>query len=197
MTSNFIYPQLFEILQELISKKENGVLFIRSDCNHSINFAFANGQIQALNFGPRRGDRAISLIRDISGGSYRFDYTALVDNRQDLPPTDEIVSLLKLTSATAGVVLPAETQSAGDGFTKEARLLFDQEIKTLLTDYLGPISEVIFDETLEEIGGVFTTGQQAEVLIDKLSIDIEAPQTRQFKEKAGIILKNTLPPASS
>ncbi|MCP3868208.1 MAG: hypothetical protein GY703_08970 [Gammaproteobacteria bacterium] len=197
MISNFAYSQLLKILGELIRKRETGVIFIRSQCNHSISFAFNEGHIKALSFGPRRGTRAIPLIRDIEGGTYRFDGAAYVDTLQNLPATDEIMSQLQPAAPAADNAAAEASAEPGEPVVPETSWAeFGEETRTLLTDYLGPIADVIFDEIVEEIGGFYNTETQARTLIGKLAVDIEDTQLSQFQEKAENLIRKTLAQAS-
>jgi len=192
MTTSFAYPQLLEILQELIHKRESGMMFIRSECNHLITFALQKGQVTAINFGPRRGDRAIPHIKEISGGTYRFDKESQVSAPQQLPDIRELMNLLKSNGASPETMNPVGAGAAGRGASDSNSRRFSKELKELLTDYLGPIADVIFDDTLEEIGGVCSNTHQAQILIDRLATDIDEAEIWQFREKAGNIIGKTL-----
>ena len=192
MTPSFAYPQLLEILQELIHRRESGTLFIRSECNHLTTFTLQNGRVTAVSFGPRRGDRAIPHIREISSGTYRFDKGSPVGTPQRLPDTGELMSLLKSNGASTEIMNPAGFGSAGGGASDKNSRRFNKELKELLTDHLGPIADVIFDDTLEEIGGICSNTHQAQILIDRLATDIDDAELWQFREKAGNIIGRTL-----
>ena len=192
MTPSFAYPQLLEILQELIDKQETGTLFIRSECNHLAAFTLQRGQATAVSFGPRRGDRAIPHIKEISGGTYRFDRESPVGAPQQLPDTRELMTLLKSNGAMNEIVNAAGSGSAGGDASDRSSRKFSKELKELLTDHLGPIADVIFDDTIEEIGGNCSNTHQAQILIDRLATDIDDAEIWQFREKAGNIIGKTL-----
>jgi len=192
ITPSFAYPQLLEILQELIDKQETGTLFIRSECNHLATFTLRKGKATAVSFGPRRGDRAIPHIKAISGGTYRFDRESPAGSPQQLPDTQELMSLLKSSGAPNEVVNAAAPGSAGRDASDENSYRFSKELKALLTDHLGPIADLIFDDTIEEIGGKCSNTHQAQILIDRLATDIDEAEIWQFREKAGIIIGKTL-----
>jgi hypothetical protein len=192
MTPSFAYPQLLEILQELIDKQETGTLFIRSECNHLAAFTLQKGQATAVSFGPRRGDRAIPHIREISGGTYRFDRESPAGAPQQLPETRELMTLLKSNGALNEIVNTAGPGSAGGDASNKNSIRFSKELKELLIDHLGPIADVIFDDTLEEIGGNCSNTHQAQIFIDRLATDIDDAEIWQFREKAGNIIGKTL-----
>ncbi len=192
ITPSFSYPQLLEILQELIHKQESGTLFIRSECNHLTTFTLQSGQVTAVSFGPRRGDRAIPHIRNITGGTYRFDRESPVGAPQQLPDTGELINLLKSNGASTEIMDPGGNGSVGGGASDRSSRRFSKELKELLTDHLGPIADIIYDDTLEEIGGVCSNTHQAQILIDRLATDIDDAEIWQFREKAGNIIGKTL-----
>ncbi len=192
MTPSFAYPQLLEILQELIDKQETGTLFIRSECNHLATFTLQRGQAMAVSFGPRRGDRAIPHIKKISGGTYRFDRESPARAPQQLPDTRELMNLLKSNGVMSEVGITAGPGSAGGDASDKNRRRFSKELKELLTDHIGPIADVIFDDTLAEIGGNCSNTHQAQILIDRLATDIDDAEIWQFREKAGNIIGKTL-----
>ena len=193
ITPSFSYPQLLEILQELIHKRESGILFIRSECNHLTTFTLQNGQVTAVSFGPRRGDRAIPHIRKINSGTYRFDREAPVGAPQRLPDTGELMNLLNSSGAApTGIMDPGGNGSIVGGASDRSSRRFSKELKELLTDHLGPIADIIYEDTLEEIGGVCSNPHQAQILIDRLATDIDDAEIWQFREKAGNIIGKTL-----
>ena len=192
MTLNFAYPQLLEILQELIDKKETGTLFIRSESNRLATFTLQDGRAIAISFGPRKGDRAIPHIKEISSGTYRFDKESPIGTPQRLPDTGELMNLLKSNRESTEIVNTAGTGSAGGSASNRSSGKFGKELKALLTDHLGPIADVIYDDTLEELGGVCSNTHQAQILIDRLATDIDDAEIWQFREKAGNIIGRTL-----
>ena len=193
MTESLTYLQLLEALTQLVNKKASGTMFIRSQCNHAISFCLDSGGISAIHHGPRRGDRAISLIGKIAGGSYRFDASSPGRLTQDLPPTAKILGRLKTSRDTADV--PASSSSAdGTGsVSAEQKQRICQELKELLTDYLGPIAELVFDDTVCETGDFCSSRERTQVLIDRLAVDIgDSAEIAQFSAEANKTISRIL-----
>lgn len=160
-------------------------MFIRSQCNHAISFSLEAGRIYALNHGPRRGRSAIPLISQIAGGSYRFDTAGPGRPAQELRPTAEILQLL-ITSRTGADVQGSSSSAGGtDSISVEQKLLICQELKKLLTQHLGPIADMVFDDTVDEEGSFCSTPEKTQELIDKLATDIGDPkEIEQFRREA-------------
>ena len=185
MTESLTYLQLLEALTDLVISKASGTMFIRSQCNHAITFSLDAGRIYAIHHGPRRGRSAILLINQITGGSYRFDAEGPGRPPQELPSTAEILEQLKTAQAGAvaqGVSSPADGTST---ISAEQKHRICQELKVLLAQHLGPIAEMVFDDTVDETGNFCSTPEQTQELIAKLADDIGDPEEiAQFREAA-------------
>lgn len=188
------YSQILKMLTDLVDKKAVGVLSIHSDDNHAITIALESGSIHAIYFGANRGLKAISMISGISGGSCRFETSDLVGGSQELPPTNEILNLLG-GSDTVSEPVPKPTSSAVDEGTinNEIKTVLCKELKDLLTEYMGPIAEIVFDDTADKVGDFCATPQLARALINKLSDEIEeTDEADRFRKKAHEVLKKLL-----
>jgi hypothetical protein len=189
------YSQIVDYLTELVDNKASGTLFIHSESNRAITIAIDSGRIHALYFGARRGRKAITLISDISGGSYRFEVSNLVEAFHDLPPTPEILNLLRNPNSVneSRPRTSSTTMSHGKSIKEEKKDILCQELKSLLLQHMGPIAEIVFDDAADEIGDFCATPQLTEDLINKLSEEIDnATEVEQFRSKAYLTLKNIL-----
>ena len=183
------YQQLMDELTRLVTSHSSGTLFIHSDCNHLITFTLKSGRITALYFGPRKGQKAIQFILGISGGSCRFETTGLTREPQQLPPTQEIISMLR--SGAVGHNTKITTVKSGldsNTWTDEKQRGVLEELKVILTDYLGPIAGIIVEESLDELSGSALTDDSYQELIDKLSLNIDPDEVREFQHKAKAML---------
>lgn len=191
MPINQTYSQLLEVLREKIYNKSSGTLYIHSDCNHAVNFALDRGEVYAVYYGPRRGLKALPLISQITGGTCRFEATKLSVAPQDLPSTPEILGIIsevrqKSSTTTASDLEPINSDQKG-------RIC--GELKQLLTRYLGPISDMVFEDALAENESFCTTPENAMEFVDRLSEDIEIQaEVRQFREQAGGIISKAFQP---
>ncbi len=185
MTESLTYLQLLEALTELVNSKASGTMFIRSQCNHAITFSLEAGRIYALNHGPRRGRSAIPLISQIAGGSYRFDTAGPGRSAQELPSTAEILEQLKTPRGDIQTLEISTPDNGTRSISAEQKHRVCQELKNLLARHLGPIAEMVFDNTVDETGDFCSTPEGTEELIDKLADDIGNPQeVVQFREEA-------------
>ena len=187
MADSLTYTQLLEVLADLVAKKSSGTLYIRSDCNHVISFALDGGKIYAVYHGPRRGRNALSLISAISGGTYQFEATPLSAKPQDLPSTPEILELI--STPQQGRAAPALGEAGGSAVSEEKRNMVCGELKRLLTEHLGPIADMVFDDAIQDIEDFCSTPERTLQLIDRLADDIEdSEETVQFREKANAVV---------
>jgi hypothetical protein len=189
---NARYSEIVETLTKLVDSKQSGMMFVHSECNHAITIALDNGQIHAIYFGANRGRKAISLINRISGGSYRFETTDYIETSHYLPPTPEILNLLRNPyvghESKSSFYPPITTKEL---VIENQKNILSQNLKTLFTKHMGPIAEMLFDDIVDELGDFSATPQQTHVLINKLSEEIEiTDQAEHFRIKAYEILND-------
>jgi hypothetical protein len=193
MQNNLPYSQILDFLTELIDNKASGTLFIHSESNRAITIALNSGQIHALYFGARRGRRAIPLISDISGGSFRFEQSNLVNTSHDLPSTPEILNELRnpINANHSSLTDSSTTFSCDKAINEDKKELLCQELKSLLLQYMGPIAEIVFDDAVDDIGDFCVTPQLTKDLINKLSEEIDnTAEIEQFRTNAYVVLNN-------
>ena len=183
------YHQLTDELTRLVESSSSGTLFIHSDCNHAITFTLESGRITAIYFGPRKGRKAIPLTRGITGGSCRFDPNGLARSPQDLPPTQEILAQLHPNGAsTMTTPSPVPGEQPTDPWPDEVQKKFLGELQTVLTDHLGPIADLIFEESMAEVGDLSATEGRFQSLIDKLALNLEPDESARFHDRIAEIL---------
>jgi hypothetical protein len=198
------YPQILDFLTDLVDSETSGTLFIHSACNRAITFALENGNIHAVYFGARRGRKAIPLISNITGGSYRFEVSDLVEAFHDLPTTHEILHLLRnphtinvpnhAGPTSTPTTIPAIDPTRGDGqITEEQKSFLCQELKGLLAEHMGPIAEMVFDDTVNDAGDFCATPESTQNFINILSEEIDnTNEVQQFRIKANEVLNKIL-----
>ncbi|MDJ0805530.1 MAG: hypothetical protein QNJ78_01735 [Gammaproteobacteria bacterium] len=194
MSDNLPYAQLVQILTDLIDSKRSGTLFIHSECNHAVTFALDAGEIHAVFHGARRGRKAFPLICKITGGTYRFEASELNGISHELPPTHEILNLLRTQQSAETDRSPTGSLTADHtGISLEQKERLIQQLKSQLAVHLGPIANMVFEDALEEIGEFDGSVEQAHRLIDQLCLDIDnAKEVIQFKDKAYSLVSDTL-----
>jgi len=193
MANSLSFNQILEVLTDLVDKRKTGTLFIHSDKNHVITFGLDKGRICALYHGPKRGRKAIAPISNVTSGTYRFEATGLAGLSQDLPPTPEILNLLR-EPQTASAAAPGAMATAGGGsVSPEDRERVCQELKDLLATHLGPIAGIVFDGALSSAGDFCASPEGTLEFIEKLAEDIDdASEQAQFRDSANAALRRIL-----
>ncbi|MCU7929206.1 MAG: hypothetical protein KZQ90_00250 [Candidatus Thiodiazotropha sp. (ex Codakia rugifera)] len=194
MRENVPYSQILDFLTNLVDNKTSGTLFVHSESNHAITIALENGRIHAIYFGARRGRKAIPLVSNISGGSYKFEASGLVGTFHDLPTTPEVLNLLRNPHTTnESRSTDSSPVTHNDVITEENKTILCQELKGLLAEHMGPIAEMIFDDVVSEVGDFCSTPKLTQDLINKLSAEIDdSTEVEQFRGKAYLALNNVL-----
>jgi hypothetical protein len=147
-------------------------------------------------FGAKRGRKAIPLISEISAGSYRFEESDFIENSHDLPPTQEILGLLREPHTGSESIPdssppPSPPAAVEGGAREEQKTVLCQQLKALLSEHIGPIADIIFDDIAEEVGNFCATPQLTHDLINKLSEEIEdGAEIEQFRSKAYTVLNS-------
>ncbi|MCP3870792.1 MAG: hypothetical protein GY703_22400 [Gammaproteobacteria bacterium] len=195
MQENSTYQQLLNVLTELVDNRSSGSLYIHSNCNHAISFSLNKGSIYAVFFGPKRGLKALPWISSISGGSYRFETMGLSGITHVLPTSHEILNLLRNqeheNGTSAGTAQTRRGTEPGISEQKKSQLIL--QLKQYLAVYLGPISNMVFDDTLEEAGDFTRSPDRLIDFVNKLCLDIpNEREAEQFKKKAFTAITNIL-----
>ena len=173
----------------LVETRSEGTLFIHSNCNHAVTFTLVSGRVTAVYFGPRKGRKAISLVREITGGRCRFEDSGPGRVPQDLPSTGELMKLLLSDGAAAeGSTVSQPENPTGANAEVWNRAL--KQLQTVLTDHLGPIAGIILEESLAELDGACVSDDRFYRLIDNLALNIEVDQVALFRDQGSRILSN-------
>lgn len=204
MAETLTYIQLLDELEELVRQKESGTLYIQSDSRHLITVSLDNGRIFAMYHGPKRGEKALDMIRQLNGGSYRFDPMGLGGNTQDIPETREILELLRTPVLAAPSATPAAspstkpsavdaTSSIDPLLSTKTQEVICQDLKQLLGEILGPIAGMVFDDITSETTESCSTPEHTRTLIAKLVEEIDdADEAEQFKHQADAVFERLL-----
>lgn len=192
------YAHMLEFLVTEVKRKSSGTLYIRSHCNHAVTFVLQKGRIDSIFFGPRRGDKAIAMIREITGGSYRFDPDNIASIPQNLPSTEEILAQLTLSREPPKQAPQAQAKAKSQTtdslqISESDRALICYQLKEELGKYLGPIAEIVLSDAMYDEEHFCSTTEEAQQFIDQLAQDIEDPaESVQFRSQAHRIVKKVL-----
>jgi len=169
---HYDYPELWELLRKLVAAKQSGTLFIKSDDAHASMISLRQGEITSIFHQSKQGQPAMEALRQIAGGTYRFDPNATGIASGKCPPTPEILRALAPDGPRPADV-SAGTDSDAAPLVDEAALeTFLIELKEHLQAHLGPIAPMLLEETLAQSGKPGRT-DQARSLIDRLAEEIE------------------------
>lgn len=194
MRENVPYSQILDVLTDLIDNKASGSLFVRTEDNHAITIAVDTGRISAIYYGARHGLKAISQISNISGGSYRFDPLQMDGTSHEPLATPEILNLLRNPHTLDATGPRVHSPGAGEQrITEAGKDMLCQKLKGLLARHLGPIADMVFEDTVDEAGDFCSTPELARTMIDKLSADIDDPdEAEKFKTEAYAAIRTML-----
>ena len=191
--ANLTLLQLLDVLAELVNQKRSGTLYIHSDTNHVVTFALDTGRIYAIYHGPKRGRKAIALVSQMQGGSYRFEETGLGGVAQDLPTTTEILTALRTPHTDDASAQMGTASAGGTSVSVEERNKVCQELKNLLSEHLGPIAGMVFDGVLDKSGDFCATTKGTQDFVNQLAEDIDDPkEAAAFRQKASEVLNRVL-----
>lgn len=151
-------------LENVQLKKESGAFFIVTDQSRSASLIFNKGQLVDARFGPKKGNAALELIKQINLCTVRFD------------------SNFFITDQGSGEILNSGVRMAWDDAQFSAQLAV---IEQVLSRYLGPAARRV----IEEEGKCF---DKIEDLLHKLTMELDIEDEKaQFMREVLIELSNT------
>ncbi|MCP3850772.1 MAG: hypothetical protein GY694_11130 [Gammaproteobacteria bacterium] len=186
--------QIVEKLRNLSSSQDTGTFFIKTADKHLAMLAFKEGKIISLNYSHRRALQALEQIVKIDSAECSFKSTIMDKVQSDIPSTREIIHQIE-TAGTANIseqseqseqIAPAEQPVVPQNFSEEELL---SGIADILLDYIGPISAMICEDAVSDMGGISSL-VDTEKLIKDLSSDIsDTSQQHEFIAKALLFSK--------
>ena len=185
MTETVTYEGFVNLIESMVRNRESGSLYLRTDTNRSVCIGIRQGEIEALVSGPRRGLTAVKTILGMSSGTYRRDDTSLAFHFGDLPPTTEILRILRerrlestAGSDSAAILGRDDSRERAVDAQRSIKLLCD-----LLHDYLGPVAPLICDDLTQR--GNLRTSADLDAAIIKLAAEIESSsESQEFIQRA-------------
>lgn len=191
MPEQVTYKSFLRLIEDMVENRESGVLYLRTDRNRSVFVGIRNGKIETLVSGLRRGAKAIKTILDMSSGSYRRDNATLALDSGDLPPTTEILQILKDRDAELDLDEPTvplesvfEEADASIDSQHALKILCD-----LLHDYIGPVAPIICED-ITQGGARLSNASELDDLIMELADEVDSDdEAREFIQRAQTSLK--------
>lgn len=175
------YAELLEIISGLCAGGHTGSLLIISEINCFARLVIVGGDIVYLEYRLRKGAQAIPLFREIEHGTLDFkDGKVIAHKASALPPTPELLAQLAGRND-----IPPRTPAAGDRPSAPQAL---ELIEDELTDILGPMASLVWEEHLERAGGP-AAGVDLDRLVESVAIEIDDPRkAAQFRSRVRAIL---------
>lgn len=173
------YRELIGELRRLCAEGRTGTLFITTSDNHPVRFVVRTGAITAVMFRQQTGGAALASIKRIAGGRLNYS-TELFDYGppQELPSTPELLTVLD------GMAADADERGGPGGAVVAASLNRSRAIiEAELTEYLGPMAQVIYSEHVARAvrGGGSTSVND---VIESLARELGDPgKATRFKER--------------
>lgn len=197
------YESLLSALHNLYIAGRTGTMFIGTNDNHSARFTLKNGEIIACSYGDKRGQRALSDIREISSGKYSFSKVMFdTDTVNDLPHTEEVLSYLGVTPShvTEAIDEPQgeETPTPGTGKDQDAVPITVAQyevqvlsipsadnlmeiLQTQLAMFIGPLGPPVCAMHANEVREVDSV-ERLSAVIERVAGEVGDPnQTKQFQ----------------
>jgi hypothetical protein len=178
---SFGIDQIVAELRELRSRQVSGMYYVVSDDNRQARISLVKGEIVSVAYRGVEGPQALARLASIRALRTRFSADGLARNGDSaattLPPTEALLRALlhggALPAAAARAAdNPAAPASSGGG-RKVAELSPGEQqwIRNTLTDYLGPIAGLVYDENRDP-------RMLVDVMVERLAQEIPSGQSR-------------------
>ncbi len=190
MSERIDYGEFYQRILELVTDKSTGTLYARTNKNHLVIVAVRDGRIVSLACGPKRGDAAVPLIRQMVSADVRLDDSAIPYHERELPPTERILAVLE-PGTWASVNDSATTPAASHGTMPADIQGKAQALCELLTDYIGPAAPLVCEEKLSTFAAL-DNPQSIDSAITNLAAEIQdSREAREFDSRARLLLQET------
>lgn len=176
---SFGIDQIVAELRELRSRQVSGMYYVVSDDNRQGRIALAQGEIVSVAYRGVEGPQALARLAGIRAVRTRFSADGLPreGGATTLPATEALLRAL-LHGGAVPTPAPAKAAdgsaaAASGGGRRVAELspAEQQWIRNTLTDYLGPIAGLVYDENRDPRLAVAT-------MIERLAGEIAGEQPR-------------------
>jgi hypothetical protein len=174
------------MIHDLVTGNRTATLYVRTDKNRVVIVATREGEIITLSSGPKRGEKAIPILREMRSAAVRVENGAIAFHSSSLAPTPVLLALMEADeipdsdpSHPPREALPAVTPQ----FEKVRAIL-----SRLLTEYLGPLAPMCCEQVLESLGNSLD-GDRLGLAIGRMAAEAGSPEeARAFTERAWKLL---------
>lgn len=185
------YTELLDELQSLAGEGRSGIMFIRTETDHSVRIGLEKGRVVSCTYSVHKGQAAIAMIRRIRSGKYSFTQgspgiisgVALPGNvdffRELAAITDQDVLSAPAPvrgqgGSTGGASPPPAAPQKSSPGASDLRVsggeLFETVVREL-TMSMGPIARMVAGEYEEELRSA-ATGEQVRAIVFRLAQEI-------------------------
>lgn len=155
-------------------------MFIITADNHVAQFILRSGEIVGLSHRLLRGLDALPSMRTFAAGRYRFVEEPVDRTDRGLPPTLDLLALL-IPEHSAPAEPPQSTSPTAS--MRQALESIRSVIEPELTEFLGPMAEVICQEHLAHVTAL-SSPQHLTHLVEAIAKEIGDPtKESHFKER--------------
>lgn len=177
MTQQFSYADVVDMVRDLVAKKGTGTLYVRTDQNRVVMIGIRGGEIVTLSSGPKRGEKAIPILRDMGSAAVRVEDSAVAYHSEEMPPTAVILAMLGSRTQPQVPDAPAKEPPGTDASIEAERV--KTVVCHLLGPHLGPITPLICEEVVGSITGPLDA-QALRTIVERLASEI-ADQTEALQ----------------
>jgi hypothetical protein len=172
MHEKVCYADVVRTIRDLVSRRGTATLYVRTDRNRIVIIGVKSGRIVTLSSGPKRGEKAIPILREMSAGAMRVDDSALAYRSEEMPPTPAILAML-----VSGRDRRPSAAHRAEPATSD-RIMEAEKIRTILCQllgpHLGPKSPLACEEVVASANGPLDA-QGLRNIIDRLAAEIADP----------------------
>jgi hypothetical protein len=178
--------RIVEELRNLHSRRLTGTYYVVSEDNHQARIGLVDGEIESVTYRGASGPKALACLASIQAARTRFsteDWSKAASSAAALPPTEKLLRALLNGAAAPAAVVPDHAEDAaapatGGRLVSKLTTAELQWIRDALTDYLGPIANLVYDENRDPQLAV-------ETMLAQLAAEIPgADQAAEFLAKA-------------
>lgn len=166
------YAELIGELHALAAAGSTGVMFIRTESDHSVRIGLQNGRVVSCNYRMFQQQKAIALIRQIRSGEYAFKPGAPgIVFGEALPANFDFFRELAGDSSLSPLVARQESAPGATDLRLVGDDLFEAVVHEL-TVHMGPIARMVASGYKQELCSA-TSGEQVRAAVFKLAQEID------------------------
>lgn len=178
--SMFTFSELVDELRRCYVEKVTGTVMAATQDNQLARILFEKGDITFLSYGLKKGLDAVTPIKGIKEARVKISQGRVGGQQSDtLPSTAEILQLFG--GEQMDLVAAAQPVSMSISGNKIPNAL--KVIEAELIEFLGPVAQIVWSETLEQVGKPTGT-RGVSSLVDALAKEVRDPvKVQRFKSQ--------------